>query len=88
MPISPKIPTTGPTCCVDGCDNRGALHLFTGVVHDNETVSEVAQYTGGTFCTWEHLWIGAAEAVKNWASKPDLLSIPVHASREVTDAAD
>lgn len=38
------------TCCREGCDQRGELHL-----HWRE------KYTGGTFCSWSHMQEWLAE---------------------------
>lgn len=44
----------GPRCCRDGCERTDAtLHLFTGAVTGK--VSTDAVYTGGSFCSWQHL---------------------------------
>ena len=62
-------PIRGPICCLDGCQQRTVVHLFGGLI--DQLVSEEADYSGGSFCSWGHLMTWLHENIGT-----DLLGVP------------
>ncbi len=72
---------TGPICCRKGCDRHGTLHLYVGAVEPDATVTEASSYTGGTFCSWDHLSDEVHRIVVNNERAGEYMTVPLHTWR-------
>ncbi len=56
-------------CCAEPCEADGVVHLFVG--RAVWPIKETTDYTGGSFCSWDHL-----RAWMDMSARHDLMTVP------------